>query len=249
MDAENPVDAAAPPAAGDAGTRPEGLPEALWDAASGTVRIEALLESYLELMRGASGPPPAAEAAAADPDAASFSEAAPADMPPAQPEDYVIQPPHALIEPDPELNARLRGAGLTQVQAQLVYDLAAERLLPIVLDMVSEVEARQHLDRLQRHFGGVESWQHTASQIRSWATAHLVPELYAALATSYEGVLALQRMMQASEPELIGAGDPAAAPPDEGMLTEMMRDERYWRQRDPEFVARVTAGFRRLYPD
>ena len=29
----------------------------------------------------------------------------------------------------------------------------------------------------------------------------------------------------------------------------MMRDPRYWRQRDPEFIARVTAGFKRLYAD
>jgi hypothetical protein len=27
----------------------------------------------------------------------------------------------------------------------------------------------------------------------------------------------------------------------------MVRDPRYWRQRDPEFIARVTAGFKRLY--
>ena len=30
-------------------------------------------------------------------------------------------------------------------------------------------------------------------------------------------------------------------------LDEMMRDPRYWRQRDPEFIARVTEGFRKLY--
>ena len=29
----------------------------------------------------------------------------------------------------------------------------------------------------------------------------------------------------------------------------MMRDPRYWRDRNPEFVARVTDGFRRLFPD
>ena len=41
----------------------------------------------------------------------------------------------------------------------------------------------------------------------------------------------------------------AQRPADEQTLSEMMRDPRYWRDRDAEFVARVTAGFRRLYPD
>jgi hypothetical protein len=54
-------------------------------------------------------------------------------------------------------------------------------------------------------------------------------------------------MMQASEPELLaGAAEPAPELT-EAALAEMMRDPRYWRQRDPEFVARVTAGFKRLY--
>lgn len=41
------------------------------------------------------------------------------------------------------------------------------------------------------------------------------------------------------------AGGPDAA---EGRLRELMRDPRYWRDRDPGFVARVAAGFERLYP-
>jgi hypothetical protein len=34
----------------------------------------------------------------------------------------------------------------------------------------------------------------------------------------------------------------------EGRLRELMRDPRYWRDRDPGFVARVASGFERLYP-
>lgn len=38
---------------------------------------------------------------------------------------------------------------------------------------------------------------------------------------------------------------PAAAP-NEADLRKMMRDPRYWREREPEFVKRVTDGFRQL---
>lgn len=36
------------------------------------------------------------------------------------------------------------------------------------------------------------------------------------------------------------------APSEQG-LSQLMRDPRYWRDRDPEIVQRVTDGFRRLY--
>ena len=32
-------------------------------------------------------------------------------------------------------------------------------------------------------------------------------------------------------------------------LHEMMRYPRYWRDRDPALLAKVTEGFRRMYPD
>ena len=35
----------------------------------------------------------------------------------------------------------------------------------------------------------------------------------------------------------------------EAELHEMMRDPRYWRDRDPEFIRRVTDGFRHLFAD
>ena len=154
-----------------------------------------------------------------------------------------------LIEPDGELNDLLRSAGFNQTQAQLVYDLAAQRLLPVIQDALGEIEAQQQLERLQRHFGGAETWGHTARQLKSWAASHLDPAIHETLAGSYEGVLALHQMMRASEPELLaGAAEPAPEL-SEAALVELMRDPRYWRQRDPEFIARVTAGFKRLYAD
>jgi len=50
------------------------------------------------------------------------------------------------------------------------------------------------------------------------------------------------------DPQAGGAeasGDTAAA---EARLRELMRDPRYWRDRDPAFVARVAEGFNRLFP-
>ena len=59
--------------------------------------------------------------------------------------------------------------------------------------------------------------------------------------------MALHAMMRAKEPEIVASGDPATLAPDPEKLTRMMRDPRYWRDRDKDFVARVTDGYRRLY--
>jgi hypothetical protein len=227
-------------------TRPADVPEKFWDDAAGSVRVDALVKSYLELERKLGAGRREAEAETAlpcDPDPSSATAT------PAEPEAWEIASPHPLIEPDGELNEMLRSAGFNRAQAQLVYDLAAERLLPVIQDALGEIEAQQQLERLQRHFGGSESWSHTARQLKSWAASHLDPGIHETLAASYEGVLALHQMMRASEPELLaGAAEPAPEL-SEAALAELMRDPRYWRQRDPEFIARVTAGFKRLYAD
>jgi hypothetical protein len=58
--------------------------------------------------------------------------------------------------------------------------------------------------------------------------------------------MALRRMMASGEPGPLGQGV-AAAPQDEAAIRTLMRDPRYWRDRDPGLVAQVTEGFRRLY--
>ena len=234
--------------------RPENVPEKFWDSDAGGLRAEALLKSYLELERklgtGSREPEPAAgPTALAAPSQAVEHGAAETPECASPPSSFTIASPHPLIEPDPQLNERLLGAGFSQSQAQLVYDLAAERLLPVIQEALGEIEAQHQLDRLQRHFGGADCWRNTARQLKSWASSQIDPAIHETLAASYEGVLALHQMIRASEPELLGGGAAPAAEPTQEALVEMMRDPRYWRQRDPEFIARVTAGFKRLYAD
>lgn len=213
--------------------RPSYLPEKFWDEAEGSARVEALAKSYGELERKLG------------------SRAATSDSEPAMPTEpaagYSISAPHPLVAQDGEVDARLLAAGLSEPQAQLVYDLAAERLLPLIGEAVGELEAERQRDRLERHFGGEEAWREIARQIKGWATAHLPDDVAATLAGCAEGVLALHQMMRASEPELVGGGAEAGAEITEASLAEMMRDRRYWQRRDPEFIARVTQGFKKLY--
>ncbi len=216
------------PAEMEAAAPPDDIPAKFWDAATGQVRTEALAKSYRELERRLS----AREAAA--------------------PEDYDIQIAHGLFEPDADLNAKLREAGFTAAQAQLVYDLAAERLGPMAQAMARAQAEQADLDRLQAHFGGPARWSAAHRQLAAWGRANLPGPAYDALASSYDGVLTLHRLMTGAaaeaEPRLLHGGGGSGEAMSATRLRRMVADPRYWRDRDPGFMRQVADGFRRLYP-
>ncbi|MBV1797233.1 capsid assembly protein [Siccirubricoccus sp. G192] len=233
----------APPAdAPKPGARPADVPEKFWDAETGTLRAEALLKSYRELERRLSqrAAPPGSDAPAED--LLRFRQAMGI---PETPDAYSITPPHELCCADAEVNGRLHQAHFSNAQAQLVYDLAAERLLPLIAEAAAEFEADRQREKLAAHFGGEERFRQVAAQLSAWGRSHLPPPVYEALSSTAEGVMALERMMQKGEPGLAREAAPPTAE-SEGELRAMMRDPRYWRSREPEFVRRVTDGFRRL---
>ena len=224
--------------------RPAGVPDKFWDREAGQLRTDALLKSYLELERklGSMVPLPG------DDDEEGRDRLRRALGVPAAPGEYRIEVRDDLLKPTPELNARLHQAGFTQEQAQLVYDLAAEHVVPLIDDVMGELHASRDAERLSKHFGGDAAWQNMARQIKTWGQANLAEDVYRTLAASYDGVLAMHQMMQAREPAVLQEADGPQRDMDEAGLTRLMRDPRYWRDRDPTIIAQVTEGFQRLYP-
>lgn len=205
---------------------PAGLPPQFWDAAAGNLKLEELLKAYQELERR-------------------LAEAA---QRPASIDDYAVDCSHGLFEPDPDVNGRLFDAGYSPQQAQLLYDLAAERLLPMLQNMAADLQAEREMERLVAHFGGQEKWRAVSRQLLAWGKRNLPEAAVEGLATTYDGVMALYRMMKGDGPTALkgdGGGDGAS----EDELRALMRDPRYWRDRDQSVVAKVTEGYRRLYPD
>ncbi|TCZ55556.1 capsid assembly protein [Roseicella aquatilis] len=221
---------------------PAEVPEKFRDPATGALRAEALLKSYRELERRLSQriAPPGPEASAEE--LARFRRAMGI---PETPDGYGIEAPHELCCSDPEVNAQLHAAHFTGAQAQLVYDLAAQRLLPLIAEAAAQYEADRQREALVRHYGGEEPFRRIAAQLSAWGQARLPRPVYAALSCTAEGVLALEQMMRGQEPALPRESEPVA-PQGEAELRAMMRDPRYWRARDPQFIQRVTDGFRRL---
>ncbi|GHU01106.1 hypothetical protein FACS1894186_3190 [Alphaproteobacteria bacterium] len=178
-----------------------------------------------------------------EPETAAPAEAAP--MPA-----YDIRVDSDLLGVDPEVNSRLAKAGFTAQQAQLVYDLAIEKIVPAIRQLASQMAAASDIARLVAHFGSEERFAAVARQLSAWGEKHLPPKALAAMASSYEGVLALHRMMEGRQ-SVIGAPEASAngASTTEADLKRLMATPAYWRDHDPRTVARVEEGFSRLYPD
>ncbi len=226
------------------GNRPADVPEKFWDDDAGSVRIDALLKSYRELEKRLSRMVSLPGEDSDEEERMRFLRALGV---PDTADEYAIEERHPLVTLDKEVNAKLYKAGFTPAQVQLVYDLAAERLLPLIAEAAQMFEAERELDHLREHFGGDERWQRAAKQLAAWGRANLAPAVFEALSSTYSGVLALQKMMEKGEPALL-RGTEAEASVSEDELRTMMRDPRYWKKRDPDFVGRVSDGFRKLFP-
>ena len=225
--------------------QPRDVPQKFRDPETGELRVDALLKSYRELERrlGQSSHVPD------DDDAEAWERLYRATGRPETPEAYDIATRHPLLSAEPEINRAMYAAGFSQKQAQLAYDLAAEHLLPALDDAISELSAKQERDRLVEHFGSAERWTAVSEQLSTWAKSRLSEEVVDALSSSADGVIAMHEMMRVQEPGLVGDGTSPSNEVTEAELNSMVGDERYWRRRDPQFIARVTEGYRRLYGD
>ncbi len=202
------------------------IPEKFKDPDTGEVRIEDMARSYKELEKRLSQQPAI----------------------PKGPEEYCIECGHGLFEPDHEINQRLHAKGFSQEQAQEVYDLAAEKMMPMIAGLSADVEADRQVEKLINHFGGADQWKIISKQILAFAQKNLPAEVLQNLSTSYDGVLALHRLMKSEEPGLSHDGESQGSViNNEQDLKRLMKDPRYWKHKDPEFVKKVTQGYQDMY--
>lgn len=216
------------------------VPAKFLDSETGEVRVDALVKSYQELEKKLSQMMPSVETEEGK------ARVLKAMGRPDTPEDYCVNCEHGLFEPDAELNKKLFEKGFTQEQVQTVYDAAAEKFVPLIAGMGSDFQAEREIERLTSEFGGAEQWQEVSRQLLSYGRKNLPADVLEGLASSYEGVMALYRMMKGESPSLKVEGQ-NQEPLTEAQLKTMMRDPKYWKEKDPEFVSKVTQGFEKLY--
>ena len=201
------------------------IPEKFKDPQTGNLKADMLMKSYMELERKMSQKPST----------------------PKSHSDYKIDCSHGMFEPDDELNHRMHNKGFTQEQAQEVYDMASDKMMPMLQAMAMDFQADREVEKLMEHFGGSEKWRVMSRQLLSYGQKNLPADVLDSLTSSYEGVMALYRMMKGQEPALMRSNGTQGQSMDEMELNSMMRDPKYWRDKDPAYVAKVTEGFKSIY--
>jgi len=209
-------------------TVPDNVPAKFRDPKTGAVRLDSLVNSYLELEKKLSSAPPAPQR-------------------PDSPDAYDVDVSHGLFTVDPVVNQRLFDLGCSNDQTQAVYDLAAQKLVPALVELAQDYQAQRETDRLTDAFGGPEAWTEMSRQLLAYGQQNLPQPVLNNLSGTYEGVMALHNMMSGGQPAVPGGPAPATAPPGEADVRAMMRDPRYWRQKDPAYIAKVTEGFQKIY--
>ena len=211
--------------------KPENLPECFWDEENQRVKLDELIKDYNDM-------------ASRD---ENLVETGKRIMPESY-DKYHINIPNELLDHDEELFKEFYEHGFTNEQAQFVYDLANERVIPVLDKLTIGFEAQKQLAKLTSYFGGQERFDEVARQISAWAKQNLRPEVYDALASTAEGVIALYKMMSSNEP-LLGKENAPHGELSEQSLRKMMEDPRYWRDKDTAYINKITKGFEKLYPE
>lgn len=163
--------------------------------------------------------------------------------------EYNIIIRNKFLAVDKNVNKRLMEAGFTNAQAQLVYDLAEEIMIPKIQEVVEEFRAYRELAKLENYFGGEERFDEISRQITLWAEKNVPQEIYQSLNSTYYGVIALYNMMTSGEPKVMGKSCVSSDVITEKKLKEMMKDPKYWRDGDKDFIKKVNDGFKFLYGD
>ena len=205
------------------------VPDKFIKSDDGSVDIDKLVNSYVELERMLSNKDkrPAYD---------------PAD------DDFEINPKE--FEVDEEVNQRLRDAGLTSKQIALVYEIGEDKILPAMYELIAEVDSYKERQALIKHFGSEDKYRQMIEQISGWAGKNVRPEVVDSLGCSCDGVLALLKMMDDKEPRMSGNKDAEVSGRETlDDLRKIMAGKSYWRDKDPTVVSKVQEGFKRLYDD
>lgn len=166
---------------------------------------------------------------------------------PASADDYQIDLKQSGLTIDPDVNRRLFELGFTQEQVQAVYDLAAEKVVPVIQQLAMDYRTDRELADLEKEFGGADRFNQAARQIFLWGQQNLDPDVFQALSCSKEGVLTLYKMMNSNEPRVLKEKSAVSDVITEEGLRRMMQDPRYWKQNDPAYLKKIEDGFKKLY--
>ena len=82
--------------------------------------------------------------------------------------------------------------------------------------------------------------------INAFGEKYLPREAFDTLCATPQGIRSIYTMMQSMEPN-VQTDNPMQKNLTDNDLRQMMRDPKYWRDQDPEYVRKIENGFKKLY--
>ena len=161
---------------------------------------------------------------------------------PESPDEY----PHNEFFDNENVRQEFYKIGLTNNQVEKIYSLASEFLSPMLSEIVSLNHTANEMSELKKFFGGDEKMQDALVAIKSFGERFLPADAFNELCTSAQGIQGIYKMMQSIEPHVETDSSDTKKLSDAD-LRMMMRDPKYWRDHDAEYIRKIENGFKKLY--
>ncbi len=205
----------------------------------GTLNTDALLKSYSEIEKKI-GTMISVPNKDSDSDTkAKFNRAIGV---PESADDY---PTNAMFDDD-SLREKFLEIGLTKSQVEKIYQIAEEFLTPILSDLFNAQTETNAIAELKNFFGDDDKMREALRAINTFGEKYLPKEAFNELCSTPQGIRSIYAMMQSMEPS-IQTDETQSKNLTDSELRRMMRDPKYWRDQDPEYVRQIENGFKKLY--
>lgn len=216
----------------------ENIPEKFLNK-DGTLNTAALLKSYSELEKKI-GTMVSVPNADSDADTrAKFNRAI------GVPNDSSEYPTNELFD-DESLREKFFEIGLTSSQVEQIYHIAEEFLTPVLSELFDVQNETNAISELKNFFGDEQKMCDALNAINSFGEKYLPRDAFETLCATPQGIRSIYAMMQTMEPSIETNDAPQKNLTDDE-LRRMMRDPKYWRDMDPEYVRKIENGFKKLY--
>ena len=161
------------------------------------------------------------------------------------PDDISKYPTNDMFDND-SLRQKFHDIGLTCNQVAEIYSIANEFLSPLISDLFTMKNETSAYQELKNFFGGDEKMCDALREINLFGEKFLPHDAFDALCSTPQGIQGVYKMMQSMEPHIETQKNESENLTDDD-LRRMMRDPKYWRDNDPEYVRKIENGFRKLY--
>ncbi len=216
----------------------ESVPEKFLNA-DGELNTSALVKSYCELEKKMSNMVSVPNEDSDDVAKQKFNHAI------GVPDDASEYPTNDLFD-DESIRKKFHEIGLTSKQVEKIYSIAEEFLQPTLQNLFQLQSQTNAINELKKFFGDDDKMNEALREINSFGERFLPHDAFDELCSTPQGIQGIYKMMQSMEPTILTNKNTNENLTDDA-LRNMMRDPKYWRDHDPEYVRKIENGFKKLY--